>query len=262
MYKFGLKLLSTNTDYYFDEAKRLYADGIFSYVELFVVPDTLQTIDKWKTLNIPINLHCPHFMHGFNLAKREKEKSNCVIYNQVKRFADELNSEYIVFHAGVDENIEETVRQLGSFNEPRAVIENKPYRAVPNKMNGTFCRGAIIPEIRYILSEVECGFCLDVGHAICSANSQKLDKWKYIEEFNELKPNMYHLTDSFDNSEFDQHWHIGDGTLCMKRILSFIKDGSKITVETKKDNERDLLDFEKDIILLRGSFNALQMHKK
>jgi sugar phosphate isomerase/epimerase len=249
MYKFGLKLWSTNTDYYFEEAKRLYAEGVFSYVELFVVPDSLNTIDKWKTLGIPINLHCPHFLHGFNLAERKKEEFNRVIYEQVKRFADELSSEYIVFHGGIDGNIEETIRQLKAFHEPRALIENKPHKPRP-EVDGVRCRGATIEEIKYILDKVSCKFCLDIGHAICSANSQKLDRWKYIEEFNKLAPKAYHLTDNFEDQEYDQHLHIGDGNFNMKRILSFIKKNSKITVETKKNNERNLSDFEMDVGVL------------
>jgi endonuclease IV len=252
MYKFGLKLWSTNTDYYFNEAQRLYADGVFSYVELFIIPNTLDTLGKWKTLGIPINIHCPHFLIGFNLAKLEKEEFNRDIYGQVKQFADELKSEYIIFHAGVDGDIEETVRQLKSFNEPRAVIENKPYKAIPNEMHGTFCRGATIDEIKYVLSEIGCGFCLDIGHAICSANSQKLDMWEYLSEFNKLNPKVYHLTDLSDiNSEYDSHIHIGKGKVDIKKALSFVRKDSMITVETEKSFSKDLRDFKDDVKVLR-----------
>ena len=48
MYKLGLKLWSINTGFYYEEAKKLYAQGIFDYIELYVVPDTLDTLPKWK----------------------------------------------------------------------------------------------------------------------------------------------------------------------------------------------------------------------
>ncbi|MDR0677759.1 MAG: sugar phosphate isomerase/epimerase [Holosporaceae bacterium] len=257
-YEFGLKLWSTNTDHYFDEARRLYADGVFSYVELYVIPDTLDTIEKWETLDIPVNLHCPHFFHGFNLAKREKEKINRTIHEQVKQFADALNSEYIIFHCGVDGGIEESARQLKAFTEPRAIIENKPYRPVPG-INGKMCRGATIEEIKYVLDEVKCGFCLDIGHTICSANSQKLDRWKYIEEFNKLKPKVYHLTDLENlGSEYDSHAHIGNGEVDISKVLLFITNESMITIETEKNNPQELADWKKDIRCLKRmifSFN-------
>ena len=43
-YKLGLKLWSTNTDCYYKEAKRLYNEGRFDYIELYVVPDSLDEI--------------------------------------------------------------------------------------------------------------------------------------------------------------------------------------------------------------------------
>jgi sugar phosphate isomerase/epimerase/SAM-dependent methyltransferase len=260
MHKFGLKLWSTNTDHYFEEAQRLYAAGVCSYVEIYVIPNTLETLDKWKTLGVPINLHCPHFLHGFNLAKRKKEEFNRAIYDQVKRFADELNSEYIVFHGGIGGNIGETARQLKAFREPRALIENKPHKPRP-EINGIQCRGSTVEEIKYILAEVGCGFCLDIGHAICSANSQKLDRWKYLEEFNKLTPKVYHLTDNFDDQESDQHLHIGEGNFDMKRILSFIKRDSRITVETKKNSECNLSDFEEDVDFLVNESRTYEIKK-
>lgn len=73
MYKIGLKLWSINTDYYYDEAIRLYNDGVYDYIELYVVPNMTDTIEKWKKLDIPFIVHCPHFSHGFNLAKIENK---------------------------------------------------------------------------------------------------------------------------------------------------------------------------------------------
>ena len=135
-YKCGLKLWSINTDSYYEEAKKLYQEGVFDYIELYVVPGSLDSLPKWKVLNIPFIIHAPHFAHVFNLAKKEKEKSNLEIYKEVKQFADELNAPFIIFHGGIDGDINETARQLANFNESRALIENKPYVALPNKMGG------------------------------------------------------------------------------------------------------------------------------
>lgn len=247
MHNIGLKLWSTNTDYYFEEAKRLYTEKIFSYIELYVIPGTTETIEKWKALEIPINIHCPHFLNGFNLADISKRDKNRDIYDQVKLFADELSSDYIVFHGGVDGDIEETAQQLQSFNDSRAIIENKPYRPRPDISTG-ICRGATIEEIQYLISRVSCGFCLDIGHAICSANSQKIDIWNYVEKFNKLNPRVYHLTDLYDiNSEYDTHAHLGHGQMNIQKALTFIKKNSKLTVETEKSNKADLRDFEEDV---------------
>lgn len=111
--------------------------------------------------------------------KKDHEKRNAEIYDQTKRFADELNAQYIIFHGGIDGTVEETARQLSAINDPRALIENKPFVALPNRMGGNFCRGATYDELKLIIDTAKCGFCLDVGHAVCSANSQSKDPYSF-----------------------------------------------------------------------------------
>lgn len=252
MYKLGLKLWSVNTDYYYNEAIRLYNNKVFDYIELYVVPNTTDTIAKWKKINIPFIIHCPHFAHGFNLANVYKKESNFDIYKQVKRFADELNAKYIIFHGGIDGDINETAKQLAQFNESRAVIENKPMIALPNKMGGKFCRGYNPAEIALVKEVAHCGFCLDFGHAICSANAQGKDIYEYCEEFLPLVPNMFHLTDNADiTSPYDSHLHLGAGQLDFSKIKSILPQNAIITIETDKDSKENLDDFAGDVKWIR-----------
>ena len=253
MYKRGLKLWSINTDVYYEEAKKLYSQGVFDYIELYVVPNSLETLPKWKELNIPFIIHAPHFAHGFNLAKKEKEKSNLEIYKEVKQFADELDAKFIIFHGGIDGDIKETARQLANFNEPRALIENKPYVALPNKMGGEFCRGYNIDEIKLVKETAKCGFCLDFGHAICAANSLGENVYEYCKDFLQFNPNMYHLTDLNDiTSPYDSHLHLGSGELDFRQIFDMIPSESYITFETIKNSKEDLNDFIEDMEWLKN----------
>ncbi len=253
MYKLGLKLWSINVDNYLNEAEKLYNQGIYDYIELYVVPESTDTLKKWKKLNIPFIIHNSHFAQGFNLAKQEKMERNKEIYEQTRLFADELNAEYIIFHGGIDGNIEETAKQLASFKEPRALIENKPYIALPNRMNGNYCRGYNVDEIKTVMETAGCGFCLDFGHAICAANSLKEEPYSYIANFLELNPQMFHLTDIEDiTSVYDSHPHLGTGQLNTKRILKMIPNGKHITLETIKNSKTDLNDFVNDTIFIKG----------
>lgn len=253
MLKRGLKLWSINIDSYYQQAQMLFEKNIFDYIELYVVPDSLNTLPKWKNLNIPFIIHCPHFAHGFNLAKKEKADSNKFIYSQVKLFADELNAEYIIFHGGIDGSVEETARQLALFNEKRALIENKPYKALPNKMGGSFCRGYNYDEINYIKTVAKCNFCLDFGHSVCAANSFKHNIYDYINDFMKLDPVMFHMTDILDiTSEYDSHPHLGKGELNISKILKIIPKDAIITFETVKNSQNDLNDFIEDMEYLKA----------
>ena len=166
MYRIGLKLWSTNTENYLNEARRLHDSGVYDYIELYVVPGTLDTLKSWRTLDIPFVIHNAHFAHGFNLAKADMEQNNKRIYEQTRLFADSLKAEHIIFHGGIDGEAEQTARQLAALNEPRALIENKPFVALPNRMGGKLCRGATMDELTAIMEQAGCGFCLDFGHAV------------------------------------------------------------------------------------------------
>ena len=203
---------------------------------------------------IPFIIHNPHFAQGFNLAKKEKAERNREIYEQTKQFADELNAKYIIFHGGIDGDIRETAIQLALFNEPRALLENKPYVALPNKMGGEFCRGYNIDEIKLVMDTSGCGFCLDFGHAICAANSLGVNVYEYCEQFLKLNPQMFHLTDLNDiTSPYDSHLHLGTGQLDFKRIFDMIPDMSFVTFETVKNSKENLNDFVEDMKWLNNS---------
>lgn len=251
-YKIGLKLWSINTDYYYHEAKKLYDQGFFDYIELYVVPNTLGNIEKWKKLSIPYIIHCPHFMHEFNLADKTKRELNKKIYDEVKNYADILNASYIIFHGGMDGTIEETVFQLNTINDSRALIENKPYIPLAKNLGIKFCRGATVEEIIFVLQNTSCGFCLDFCHAICSANWQKLEPYHYVEKFNVMKPCMYHLSDIQEiSSPYDSHYNFGKGQLDFSRILSNVNENAIISIETEKKSKENLEDYKDDVVFLK-----------
>lgn len=250
MHKIGLKLWSTNTDSYFDEAKKLYQEGLFDYIELYVVPETTDSIDKWKSINIPFTLHAPHFAHGVNLASSDKEELNRKIFDEVRLFNEGLSAKYVVVHSGIEGDIEETIRQLNIIKLENILIENKPYVVPLGEKK--LCRGATIEEIKLVLENVNCGFCLDVGHAICSANSFNVEPYKILEEFNKLNPTCYHLSDNSITSSIDNHLHFGQGDYDFKKIFGIIEDNKSLVIETNKVSKIDLDDFKKDVDYIRN----------
>ena len=253
MCRIGLKLWSVNVDAYLREAERLFVDGVFSYIELFVVPGTAETLDAWRRLHVekgvPFIVHNAHAAAGFNLADRAAEARNREIYAQTRTFADALGARYVIFHGGIDGTAEETARQLKALGEPRALLENKPFVPLPNKVGAKFCRGATAEEIGYVLRETGCGFCLDVGHAVCAAASQGLEPYAHVGELaSRFSPAMFHLSDVSDiSSPYDAHLHLGTGILDVSRLKRevFPPDAS-ISIETVKDSTTDLDDFIQD----------------
>ena len=252
MFNIGLKLWSVNENY-LDEAKKLYEQGLCQYIELYIIPNSLNKIDLWKNLHsefkIPFIIHAPHFREGVNLASRECKPKNMALAKEAIEFADVLNSKYIIFHPGIAGDIKETVSQFNELNDDRILVENKPYYVIP----GNFvCNGATIDEIKFVLDNTNVGFCLDIGHAICAANALKIEPMEYIKKFLEFKPKMFHLADNKIDSIYDKHFHFGQGDLPIKNILNLLPDKSLITVETFKDFKNSLEDFERDMEIIKN----------
>lgn len=243
----GLKLWSTN-DNYVNPALELYKKFEFDYIELYVKPGTFNDyIDLWKSLKTPFIIHAPHYGDGFNFSLRDKFENNKKLASEAIKFADALKSNYIIFHPGVNGTLEETISQIIKISEKRILIENKPQLGLKDEK----CVGHSPDEIKSIIEATGAGFCLDIGHAICSANSKEIAPISYIKQFISLNPSMYHFTDGDYKSPYDSHLHFGEGNYPVKDILKLIKNDSAITNEAKKDSLNNLDDFKKDMDFLK-----------
>ena len=179
-FKYGLKLWSTN-DNYVKEAVRLFEQGIYNYIELYIKPGSYDKyIDIWKQLRIPYVIHAPHFLAGMNLAIRGNIDNNINMAKESIKYADDLKADIIIFHPGIGGKEEETVYQLKQINDGRIVVENKPYQTIDGS---AICNGHSPEQISYILKEASVGFCLDIGHALCAAISMKSNPYQYYKEY-------------------------------------------------------------------------------
>jgi len=248
--KIGLKLWNINTGNYLREAEKLYKLGLYDYIELYIVPNNTDKINLWKNLNVPFNLHAPHFEHGMNLSQKECFENNLKLYKEVKSYADVLNPEYIIFHAGTDGDYRETARQITYINDQRTVIENKPYKTLPF-IKGNYYVGGKIPEIKHIIDTANCKFCLDIGHAISAANALGVEPYTYVEEFNKLNPIVYHISDLDTKSDMDAHLNYGTGNLDFHKIFRIISSNKFITIETNKKSKDNLDNFVSDVKFLK-----------
>lgn len=251
MIKIGLKLWNTNTDNYLPLLHDLYDKGYFDYIELYIIPNQLKQLPLWQKINIPFDIHAPHFQHNMNLSKKEYFKSNIEYYYEVAEFADKLKSNVIIFHGGTDGTTGETIRQLCAFNDSRTVIENKPYKVMPF-INGNHYVGCTFKDIQKIIQNVRCNFCLDVCHALCTEKSLMLQPYSLFDNFLKLNPIRFHLSDHLIDEELDYHLNYGKGTIDFKYIISKLPRNSHITIETPKNSKQDLNDFISDVQFLKN----------
>lgn len=243
MLQLGLKIGSKDTQYT-DDILSYYDEGVFQYIELFAISDTFDdTVSYWKQFNIPFGIHAPHSAAGLNLACKENREINKSKIEESIKFADSLKASYIIFHSGVNGTCDEVVTQLKPFIDNRFLIENKPVKG----LDGSKCVGATIQELDYIISELNSGFCMDFGHAICAARTQNIEPLDYIQSLKEkFNPQVYHLTDGDYSSELDSHLHYGDGSFPLKDLLGFVPDDARVTNEAKREKKSSLIEFLSD----------------
>ena len=249
MVRIGLKLWNTNENYLYI-ANDLYKDRVFDYIELYIVPQNKETLAMWQKLGIPFHVHAPHSAHSMNLSDSNKKDFNYNLYSETKYFADGLDAEYIVFHGGTNGNYREVANQIKSFNDKRSLIENKPYKVLKFVKANEYT-GTTPEEIKYIKDYAGCGFCLDIGHAICSANSHKKDPYVYINEFARLNPKKIHLSDIDTSTELDEHLNFGYGKLDFSKLKTLLNNVGDVTIETNKKSKDNLEDFIEDVKFIR-----------
>lgn len=251
MRKLGLKLWSINENYLVP-ARELFERGVYDYIELYSVPGSFEKYRAlWKTLKIPFIIHAPHFDGGLNFAIREKEASNLALATEAQKWADTLNAAYIIFHPGIGGDIKETARQINMVNDMRILVENKPYniRLGPE----VFCNGYNPKEIKYVLDNTGAGFCFDVGHCFCAANSMGANKWKYMEEFLSFKPEIIHVSDGNFDAKLDEHRNLGMGNYDFKKIFSALPSSTPLSIETEKKSKINLKDYECDAVYIKDN---------
>ncbi len=241
--KLGLKLWSTNTNW-FPQAIQLIDGGLFQVIELYIVPGAdLSTLEPLKGL--PIRIHAPHENHQFN-AFALTDAQVRAFQDEVSAAATMLQASTIVVHAGVGEDQHLFAQQIERLADPRIIIENMPLVS----LDGTTCFGYSMEQLAFIHQTMSRELCLDIGHAIKSAVSQKIDYKEFLSDIlATFQPTYFHLSDGDSRHEADEHLALGSGDYDLpwiKRQLQQVAQQHDIQVilEVPKNN----LDLGNDVI--------------
>lgn len=251
----GLKLYSVNIDNYLAPALGLARRGVMDYLELYIVPGSSVTLPEWRKMPLPVVIHAPHLHHGVNFADASKRGFNRMVFSEVRRFADALNSDCIICHGGTGGTAEEAVTQLSALGDARIVLENKPVLQHPQVIPGHpdwHCRGAAFEEFAAMVAELKCGVCHDLTHTVCSSATLKRDWRAELRRFESLKPRVHHLSDMISClDELDTHEALGRGVLDLDEVLAPLPEHARLTLETPKRHADSLADFEAEVRMLR-----------
>ncbi|MBU0667072.1 MAG: TIM barrel protein [Nanoarchaeota archaeon] len=242
----GIKIWSINFDL-IKEAKKI--EDRIDFLEVYFVPKTpKKNISELKKINIPIIVHAPIELHGFNLADKNNNTQNNLILKKVINFSNQLKSKKIIFHPGSGGDIENVISMLKNIKNKEIFIENLTKEGI----NGEKMIGFLPENIARIKKELNCELCLDLSHAIKAAFSLKKDYKKFIKELLKLKPILFHLTGGNSNVEIDEHLNLWDGDFDLNFLKKTIKENNaQVTFETPKKNLKTLSQDLKNIDFFR-----------
>lgn len=203
-----------------------------------------------KKYSLPIIIHAEHLGFNINPADKTKIKENIKSIDYAIKLADSINSKKIIIHPGIlsDENCskEQAISLFKDFNDKRFLIEN-----ILTIEKG-LCSNPI--ETKDFLKITNKKLCLDINHAICSANYKNINYIKFLNEFIKLNPCHYHLGGDKKDSKTDRHLSFKDSDIDIAKIMSLLPKNAEITIETT----RDIKDLEQDIDYLKRIINKLK----
>ena len=171
MKKLGIKIWTRDVvknRNFFEQAVAAVKNKDFDYLELFVFPnsynDTAEVIRR-ELKGCPTIIHNSHSAYGFDAGDADCLAGNLRDVGDSQKFADMLNAEIIIVHAGCgceERHLEETIRQFKRFDDKRIAVENMPASC---SVSGKALHGVFPEQIERIMSETGCKFCLDFSHA-------------------------------------------------------------------------------------------------
>jgi len=231
--KFGIKIWSTNNKL-IECAKSEFSKNSFDFIELSAITNSFNKSILSNLQGIPTVIHCDN--NNVSFANKKLYQENVEATRESQKFADFLDSKYIILHPGHNGTIENVNDFLSSFNDDRFCIENMPGKTVDLKYYNV---GRTYEEIKKINIH---RYCLDLSHAVKSAITLNLDVFENIRNLLKLNPEIFHISDGVTDNEVDEHLNIGEGNYNIGKIIDLIgRDNDKyITLETPKENYDDL----------------------
>lgn len=200
-----------------------------------------------KHLKKEIVIHAEHNLFGVNFADKNKEEHNLRSIKFAQKLADIANSKKIILHPGKIENencsVENFLYLIKKINDKRIILENLYGES-------SFFNDPI--KIKEILQKTKLGLCLDLNHAIVSANLRKQNYLDELKELLKLNPVHFHIGGQVMNSNTDSHISFGDkrSDINMEIILRLFPKDASMTFETTtniKEVEYDI-EFIKKVI--------------
>ncbi|MFH1065899.1 MAG: TIM barrel protein [Nanoarchaeota archaeon] len=228
--KVGIKTYTDDKGY-----KYLSESGILEFVdfiEILPLPDN-ELYKNFADFDIPVRIHAPHQGQGFDPGDKNAVERTMQCLNVAREAADMFDSPAIVVHPGKYKDVgsrERAIDLLKSFDDKRFLIENLPSFSDGEEL------GTSAEEISKFLEKLNCGICLDFGHAALTEKRTGKNYKQIINEFLRFNPKYFHVTGGSIREEID-HRNLFYGDFDIEFFRSCIPKDAVVVLETPHDVE-------------------------
>lgn len=199
-------------------------------------------LKKYVKKSIPIIIHAEHHSFGVNHCDPKKEEINLESIRFAQKVANEANAKFIIVHPGRiadnDCSIDYFIKTFKKINDPRIIIENLPQCKRVNYIT----KASTPAEIKFIMDQLNCGFCFDLNHASETLENNRENLFNLFNEFMSLKPVHFHLCGEKDKGHIS-HINLRDSELDINLVKQLLPKNANITLEVsidKNEVEKDL----------------------
>ncbi|MFA6888352.1 MAG: TIM barrel protein [Candidatus Woesearchaeota archaeon] len=190
-----------------------------------------------KNDNKPIIIHMEHDSFGINFANPNKKQKNIKAVQWAVRLANKFHAKKIIIHTGhIEHNkctIQEIIRQLRPIWDSRMIFENLIYIGHKQYMYNYNAK-----QLKYLTNLFKTGICLDISHAVITAEELKQKPETILKELCTLPIYHIHVCDGFLEIPEDKHLHIGEGNFPLKQYLKLLPKNIDVTLETGKNPKK------------------------
>ncbi|MFA5888053.1 MAG: TIM barrel protein [Candidatus Nanoarchaeia archaeon] len=228
--KVGIKTYTDEVGY-----KYLSESGILEFadfIEILPVPDN-NYYKSFKDFDIPFRIHAPHQGFGAEPGDRKAVERTKHCIDAARKAADLFKSPTIVVHPGRYYDVgskERAIDFLKGFNDKRFIVENLPSFSDGDEL------GTTADEIKAFIEKLNCGICLDFGHATLTERRTGKNYKQIINEFLKFNPKYFHIMGG-SIQEGRDHKNLFYGDFDIEFFRSCIPKDAWVVLETPHDAE-------------------------
>ena len=216
---------------------------IIDFIEIILMSNfTSKDIEIIRNLDMPYALHIPNVFQGIDFGNILNNNKNLEYIKKLNKNLKNLNPICLIVHPETGD-LKLSIENIQKIKLKPVALENMPYKSLVETETLAFD----IPGLKAYFSQIsDLEFCLDIGHAIKTSISKKIDYETFLLDLINFKdPIIFHISGGTMDNELDEHLPLYENHFNLTKIKNLLFNIQKpvyLTFETPRDYEKGIKD--------------------